>query len=293
MAEHQSLLRPRDEENDDASSQNRFASSFASSKTWTKVLAGSGALVLAATLALSGIKSNSSSSLTSSGGTRSHHLGGEAASVQPNASETIKLHTADQPAALGEDWAGEGADGKPIKTWFCNKCKNVMDNRQSYSVGDVQINAFAVCMSIDITCVHARNGTKNFAPPLRLTTTIAGRGGRDPFRRAYAVNARSQWDAPIRDMMVRVMRVRMRVWVCTHLFTSQMGLFQLGKGMSRRRGIRTARKKHAVNARTLCMIGNQTRVHVRNGKVPQNMKSFIVPSANLKSSVMRKRRIVV
>jgi hypothetical protein len=62
MAEHQSLLRPRDEENDDASSQNRFASSFTSSKTWTKVLAGSGALVLAATFALSGIKSNSSSS---------------------------------------------------------------------------------------------------------------------------------------------------------------------------------------------------------------------------------------
>ena len=132
MAEHQSLLRPRDEENDDASSQNRFASSFTSSKTWTKVLAGSGALVLAATFALSGIKSNSSSSLTSSGGTRSHHLGGEAASVQPNAS--IKLHTAEQPAALGGVWAGEGADGLPIKTWFCNKCKKVMDNRQSYSV---------------------------------------------------------------------------------------------------------------------------------------------------------------
>ena len=70
--------------------------------------------------------------MTSSGGTRSHHLGGEAASVQPNAS--IKLHTAEQPAALGGVWAGEGADGLPIKTWFCNKCKKVMDNRQSYSV---------------------------------------------------------------------------------------------------------------------------------------------------------------
>jgi hypothetical protein len=49
MAEHQSLLRPR-EANDDAF---RFASS-SSSKTWTKVLAGSGVMVLATTLALSG-----------------------------------------------------------------------------------------------------------------------------------------------------------------------------------------------------------------------------------------------
>ena len=72
MAEHQSLLRPR-EANDDAF---RLASS-SSSKTWTlKVLAGSGAMVLATTLALSGgNKGNSvsSSSLATSGTTRSSH----------------------------------------------------------------------------------------------------------------------------------------------------------------------------------------------------------------------------
>ena len=100
MAEHQSLLRPR-EANDDAF---RLASS-SSSKTWTKVLAGSGAMVLATTLALSGgNKGNSvsSSSLATSGGTtRSHHHLGEAASSQgvesSHASKTIKLHTACAP----------------------------------------------------------------------------------------------------------------------------------------------------------------------------------------------------
>ena len=98
MAEHQSLLRPR-EANDDAF---RLASS-SSSKTWTKVLAGSGAMVLATTLALSGNKGNSSSSssLATTSGTRSHHRLGEAASSQgvesSHASKTIKLHTACAP----------------------------------------------------------------------------------------------------------------------------------------------------------------------------------------------------
>jgi hypothetical protein len=96
MAEHQSLLRPR-EANDDAFSSHRFASS-SSSKTWTKVLAGSGAMVLATTLALSGNKGNLSSSSLVTSGTRSHHHLGEAASqVQSHASKTIKLHTACAP----------------------------------------------------------------------------------------------------------------------------------------------------------------------------------------------------
>lgn len=80
--------------------------------------------------------------MTSSGGTRSHHLGGEAASVQPNAS--IKLHTAEQPAALGADAglgsfisesngfisAGEGDESTqrhPDRSKeTCSKCENLM-----------------------------------------------------------------------------------------------------------------------------------------------------------------------
>ena len=101
MAEHQSLLRPREANDDDAFSSHRFASS-SSSKTWTKVLAGSGAMVLATTLALSGGNTGNSvrsSSLATSGGTRSsHHRLGEAASSQSShASKTIKLHTACAP----------------------------------------------------------------------------------------------------------------------------------------------------------------------------------------------------
>ena len=96
MAEHQSLLRPR-EANDDAFSSHRFAFT-SSSKTWTKVLAGSGVMVLATTLALSGNKGNfSSTSLTTTSGTRSQLGEGEAASVQSHASKTIKLHTACAP----------------------------------------------------------------------------------------------------------------------------------------------------------------------------------------------------
>ena len=104
MAEHQSLLRPREANDDASSSSHRFAFTSSSSKTWTKVLAGSGVMVLVTTLALSGNKGNLSSSssslVTTTSGTRSHHLGeGEAASsVQSShASKTIKLHTACAP----------------------------------------------------------------------------------------------------------------------------------------------------------------------------------------------------